>query len=303
MIGEDHARALRSRALGVLAANWREGVHPDGTAYGFTCPSPPRYRHQWYWDSCFHAIVWRQFDPRRAREELRTLLRSGALDGFIPHTVFWHDAAGLAAGPVLRDALAARAIGHGAHPDAADRARLGGGRRRLGRRPRVRDRVARRAARSTTTGSTAHRDPDGDGLISIIHPDESGLDDSPKYDEVFGWMSHYLPGYMLAGRALAPARLRLALDHRTLRRARRGRARQHVLRALAALARTAERRARVRAAGVPRTEQALLDRCWDARRGLFWDLAGRDHRPLVRRPGPRSPRSRSPRCLRTSPRA
>ena len=40
-----------------------------------------------------------------------------------------------------------------------------------------------------------HRDPDGDGLISIIHPDESGLDDSPKYDAVFGWMSHYLPGY------------------------------------------------------------------------------------------------------------
>lgn len=26
------------------------------------------------------------------------------------------------------------------------------------------------------------RDPDRDRLISIIHPDESGLDDSPKYD-------------------------------------------------------------------------------------------------------------------------
>jgi glycogen debranching enzyme len=29
-----------------------------------------------------------------------------------------------------------------------------------------------------------------------------------------------------------------------------------------------------------RTERALLDLCWDDRRGLFWDLAGRDHRPL-----------------------
>jgi hypothetical protein len=29
-----------------------------------------------------------------------------------------------------------------------------------------------------------------------------------------------------------------------------------------------------------RTEQALLDHCWDERRGLFWDLAGRDHTPL-----------------------
>src|SRR4029079_460266 len=29
------------------------------------------------------------------------------------------------------------------------------------------------------------RDVDGDGLITIILPDESGLDDSPKYDPVY----------------------------------------------------------------------------------------------------------------------
>ena len=39
------------------------------------------------------------------------------------------------------------------------------------------------------------RDPDGDGLLTIILPDESGLDDSPKYDGVFRWMRHDLPGY------------------------------------------------------------------------------------------------------------
>jgi hypothetical protein len=33
--------------------------------------------------------VWRHFDPSRARAELRTLLRAGRLDGFIPHSVFW----------------------------------------------------------------------------------------------------------------------------------------------------------------------------------------------------------------------
>src|SRR5918997_1844712 len=93
VLSEDRIRALRSRALGVLTANWRAGTHPDGTEYAFTCPSPPKYRHQWYWDSCFHAIAWRHFDPARAREELRTLLRSGRLDGFIPHTVFWHEPA------------------------------------------------------------------------------------------------------------------------------------------------------------------------------------------------------------------
>ena len=38
------------------------------------------------------------------------------------------------------------------------------------------------------------RDPDGDGLLTIVLPDESGLDDSPKYDDVFGWMRHDRPG-------------------------------------------------------------------------------------------------------------
>jgi N-acyl-D-aspartate/D-glutamate deacylase len=91
---DERLAALRAHARDVLTGNWRSGRLADGTEYGFSCPSPPRYRHQWYWDSCFHAIVWRHFDPLRARVELRTLLRAGRLDGFIPHTVFWHDAAG-----------------------------------------------------------------------------------------------------------------------------------------------------------------------------------------------------------------
>jgi hypothetical protein len=82
--------AVWAGAERVLHTNWREGHRPsDGVAFGFTCPATPRYRHQWYWDSCFHAIAWRHIDPARAREELRTLLRAGRLDGFIPHTAFW----------------------------------------------------------------------------------------------------------------------------------------------------------------------------------------------------------------------
>src|ERR1700716_3076422 len=80
---------LRTAAERVLRANWRQGHRGDGVPYAFTCPATPRYRHQWHWDSCFHAIAWRHFDPARAREELRTLLRAGRLDGFIPHTAFW----------------------------------------------------------------------------------------------------------------------------------------------------------------------------------------------------------------------
>jgi hypothetical protein len=281
MISAERAAALWRRAQRTLRRNWREGRLADGTPYGFTCPAPHRYRHQWYWDSCFHAIVWRHIDPARARTELRTLLSAGRLDGFIPHTVFWHNRAGWRRAPFyathsLRGnratahiqtpmlALAWEAVA-GASADDPDFAR-----------------EALAPLRLHYDWLAGHRDPDGDGLISIIHPDESGLDDSPKYDEVFGWMSHYLPGYFW----LVERSRRLGYDSQAIIE----RYDEHVedvlvntlyalsLRALGRMldegpAGEYTRRAR-------RVETALLDRCWDPRRGLFWDLAGRDHRPL-----------------------
>ena len=115
-------------------------------------------------------------------------------------------------------------------------------------------------------------------MISIIHPDESGLDDSPKYDGVFGWMSHYQPGYVW----LVERSRRLRYDSRAII----ARYEEHVedvmvnvfyalsLHALARL--TGESGYERRAAS---TERALLEHCWDEKRGLFWDLAGREHAP------------------------
>src|ERR671922_245682 len=100
MISPERVEGVWSAAERTLHDNWRQGRLADGTPYGFTCPAPHRYRHQWYWDSCFHAIVWRHLDPWRARTELRTLLSPGRIDGFIPHTVFWHNGAGWRRAPL-----------------------------------------------------------------------------------------------------------------------------------------------------------------------------------------------------------
>src|SRR5262249_25365354 len=124
-----------------------------------------------------------------------------------------------------------------------------------------------------------HRDPDGDGLISIIHPDESGLDDSPKYDSVFGWMRHYMPGYFW----LVERSRRLGYDSRAIIQRYRDHAQDVLgnvpsplsLRALARLTRDDTYAARAN-----RVEASLLERCWDERAGLFWDLAGRLERPV-----------------------
>ncbi|MCW3066107.1 MAG: hypothetical protein JWN32_3279 [Solirubrobacterales bacterium] len=273
---------LRAAAEGVLRRNWREGRYRDGTPYAFTCPSTPRYRHQWYWDSCFHAIVWRRFDPARARAELRTLLHAGRLDGFIPHTVFWD-----------RPARWRRAPFYGTHTVFGDQATATTQTPLLalaweqvadaspddpGFRTEALD-----SLRLHYEWLARERDPDGDGLITIILPDESGLDDSPKYDQVFRWMRHDLPGHFW----LIERNRRLGYDARRIAE----RHEDHVedvlvnvcyalsLRALGRLLGEDDEGEHARRAA--RTEQALLDRCWDERRGLFFDVAGNRERPVA----------------------
>src|SRR4030042_985633 len=76
-----HGRAmeeseLREAARRQLTANLRRGISPwTGKPYSFAWPSTQTYPYQWFWGSCFHAIVWPHLDLEQAQEELRTLLR------------------------------------------------------------------------------------------------------------------------------------------------------------------------------------------------------------------------------------
>ena len=87
---EERSAAEQVRALceRTLRSNWAQGERA-GVPYAYTRPSPERYRWQWYWDSCFAAIVWRRLEIGRSREELRTLCAAAREDGFIGHTIFW----------------------------------------------------------------------------------------------------------------------------------------------------------------------------------------------------------------------
>ncbi|HEY2657015.1 MAG TPA: hypothetical protein VGI55_14575 [Solirubrobacteraceae bacterium] len=277
---------VRAAAERVLRANWREGHRAsDGVPYAFTCPATPRYRHQWYWDSCFHAIAWRHIDPGRAREELRTLLRAGRLDGFIPHTAFWdrpaywrrapfygtHTVFGCSATATIQTPLLALAweLVAGASPDDPAFAT-----------------EALSQLRLHYDWLAEHRDPDRDGLLTIIQPDESGLDDSPKYDACYRWMRHDRPGHFW----LIERYRRLSYDAATIA----ARYEEHVedvvvnvfyALALRALARLCALDPESPDGGVyleraDETERALLERCHDPDSGLFFDLAGSVERPL-----------------------
>ena len=64
--------ALEQRCHETLERSWTVGER-DGVSFARTRPSPERCRWQWYSDSCFAAIAWRQFDPTRSRGELETM--------------------------------------------------------------------------------------------------------------------------------------------------------------------------------------------------------------------------------------
>ena len=56
---------LDERARALLEAN-TQTAELDGRLFRFTVPCVRDYPFQWFWDSCFHAIVWSRFD-RSAR--------------------------------------------------------------------------------------------------------------------------------------------------------------------------------------------------------------------------------------------
>jgi hypothetical protein len=174
-------RELDRAARRVLLTNWR------GHA---TVPAARLYPHQWSWDSAFIAIGLRHLSPVRAQRELESLLGAQWRDGRVPQIVFdphvpddayfpgpsfWRSgqapgAPGVPTSGIVQPpahALAAWAV-HRAGP-AASRAR--------GFLPRVYPRLVAWHRYLTT-----RRDLTGGGLMSVVHPWESGLDNSPAWD-------------------------------------------------------------------------------------------------------------------------
>ncbi len=185
---------LRDAAARLLSANWTEGRTRDGVEYAYTRPDPAKFPDQFFWDSCFHAVAWSHIDPARARRELRTLVAAQRPDGLIGHTIFW-------AAPVrLSRAFTYNLIRRSdrttatiqppllawAWAEVADRSPDDPGFRAEGL-------PALRRLHAWLDRERA----DGDGVLGILQPDESGLDATPAYDAPLGFRAHPWPGFLL----------------------------------------------------------------------------------------------------------
>ncbi|MEW2383952.1 hypothetical protein AB0873_17955 [Micromonospora sp. NPDC047707] len=171
---------LRALAVATLDGNWE---------HDHTVPSRTLYPHQWSWDSAFIAIGWAHVRPARAWRELASLFRAQWADGRVPHIVFNpsvrvgayfpgpdHWASALAEG-----APAAATSGLIQPPVHALAAWLA---YRRDRSEAARAALARLYPRLVAQQRylAARRDVGGGGLACIVHPWESGLDNSPAWD-------------------------------------------------------------------------------------------------------------------------
>jgi hypothetical protein len=179
------AERVRALCLGTLSSNWTTGSRA-GVHFAYTRPSPERYRWQWYWDSCFSAIVWRRLDAQRSRLELSTLLAAQREDGFIGHTIFWE---GRVCG-VRR--LYYNVIEEGDFTTATIQPPMLAWAWRIA----VGDPAQEPAIAAHHDYIVRERDLEGDGLVWLIQPDESGMDASPQFDPIWRHRAHGLPGFL-----------------------------------------------------------------------------------------------------------
>ncbi len=244
MTAGDLAGVVRS----TLERSWAEGER-DGVRFAYTRPSPSRYPWQWYWDSCFAAIARRRFDPERSRAELESLLDAADRDGFVGHTIFWEHPVSLTRSVYYNIASRSAAMTSTIQPPLLAWAW----------RIAVGDPAGEPRIRRHHEWLAAHRDLEGDGLLWIVQPDESGLDDSPKFDPVWGRRAHARLGFP----GLIRRNRRLGWDARAIRDGGGPVLCEVVTNVLWGLARLA--------AGEPSITPALVDRLWDGERGLFLD--------------------------------
>jgi glycogen debranching enzyme len=168
-MNKTRADKIKKDSLAILEANRR-----TKNGFQYTVPSPESYPYQWLWDSCFHAIILAHYSPIDAKKEIYSLLAKQFDNGLIPHMIYWdrvegiidlawgkNDTSSITQPPII--AYAAWEI----YRTDKEKAFL--------------ERIYPNLYHYYKY-LLSDRDPRGNNLAGIINPDESGEDNSPRFD-------------------------------------------------------------------------------------------------------------------------
>ncbi len=278
-------QALEEGARKILLTNLRQGVADwNGREYSFVCPSLTGYPFQWFWDSCFHAIALLHLDPDQAKAELRTLMSGALPNGFIPHIIFWE----MEKQP---DFLSRNIVGQ-VDPHYSSTMQ-----------PPIIAYAVERVYQATGDEAFKNdalpvltnyyrwlreaRDPDNDGLIAVIQPEEAGTDCSPKYDEALGLTELSNQSFIAALKKVYEAYEPMRGDDHAMLAADLFHFEDVLVNSIYAFGMRSL--ARLHGSGpeadefnqqADRTTNALLEKCWDEDAGAFFDLSGVAEEPV-----------------------
>ena len=185
----ESTRSIIEKARETLQRNLKTGYSQRlRTNYKYICPSKEHYFHQWFWDSSFHAIVLSHIDIDLAKNEIDSLLYAQKKDGFIPHIIYWDVHKYTASLSNLGQRLESKLSLFPSHSELIQPPLIAEAVEAIYKKSKDLHYLRRIVPqlKSYYLWLETHRDPDKDGLISIIAPYESGLDQSPSYDPILG---------------------------------------------------------------------------------------------------------------------
>jgi hypothetical protein len=185
-------KTLVNEAKQILNDNWRDG---------FSVPSSNLYPFQWLWDSGFIAIGLAQYDFEKATQEIETLLKSQWKNGFMPHIIFHDDNASKAYFPnsaFYQSQLSPHATEIPSSTITQPPV-LGFVLKKVYDLASDKTQAKAFLKRTFSAVLLSHsylynfRDPFQEGLVYIQHNWESGIDNSPIWDEI--WKMFNVPEY------------------------------------------------------------------------------------------------------------
>lgn len=162
----------------------------------YTQPAHGAYPHQWLWDSCFIAIGLRHLDVERAKMEVLSLLRGQWDNGMLPNIIFRDDPQyhfdrstwRSWLNPFAPEGISTTGI---TQPPMLAEAAVQVGQKMEWPERRLWYRMVYPALLKYHQWLYKERDPHHEGLILLVHPWETGLDNTPPWmDEMH---EHLMP--------------------------------------------------------------------------------------------------------------